>query len=117
MLNGNNFRMKNKTIVYRIHSEKGQPMFFVKAVLTRLSLVDYTGIPDDHCMVWDWDVFPLEKSDFNRITNIEGQLNPEAEAAVDKKTAFVILICSVLEYLKNNKDRSKFINKSIAHHN
>ena len=106
-----------KNIFHATSTNNGQPMFFVKAILRKESLECYSGLKGDYYEFWEWEVFPVKKSDYQQTTQIEEKLNPEADYPVNKKLAKLILVCSTIEYLAKQADRSVFLDKTIAHHN
>jgi len=108
--------MQNE-IFQAMSSSNGQPMFFVKAVLKKMSIESYTGIVGDYYESWEWEVFPINKDYYQQITQIESKLNPEAEYPVSRKIAVLTIVCSTIEYLRKNADRSVFMNKTVAHYN
>lgn len=106
-----------KRIINFMYSTEGQPILYVKACRKRKSLTEYTGIAGDYFEYWDWDVFPICKRIYSKLTSIEEKLNPEGVFPVEKREVMMILLVSTFDYLKKSSDTTDFFNKTIAHHN
>jgi hypothetical protein len=100
-----------------IKSFKGQPLFFLKAILKQESLEEYSSIPGDYYEYWEWEAFPLRKNEFNNITGIEKVINPEGEFSVDKKNAKLAMLSAMLVFLKEGSSSNLFMDKTVANEN